>query len=74
MDEFMLRAGAEQKFIEEKMTRRRGNPQYWREASYTNFTDESLVFRWVFDAEGRIVGIGLGPRSRTPAPDSLPPQ
>ncbi len=68
--DFITRAGLESELVEERMTRRRGNPQYWREARYTTFVDEPLVFRWVFNDKGEILGIGMGPRSRTPAPDS----
>jgi len=69
LGELYTRAGTEVEFVEEKMTRRRGQPQYWREAHYSNFTDESIVFRWVFNEQGEITGMGLGPRSRTPEPD-----
>ncbi|MDH4349127.1 MAG: hypothetical protein OEW17_09995 [Gemmatimonadota bacterium] len=69
IDEFDARAGLEVEFVEEKMTRRRGNPQYWREARYTGFTEEPIVFRWVFNGQGEITGIGLTPKSRAPAPD-----
>mgnify|MGYP003390504706 FL=1 len=68
--DFIGRAGLESELVEERMTRRRGNPQYWREARYTTFVDEPLVFRWVFNDKGEILGIGMGPKSRTPAPDS----
>lgn len=68
--DFITRAGLESELVEERMTRRRGNPQYWREARYTTFVDEPLVFRWVFNDKGEILGIGMGPKSRSPAPDS----
>ncbi|MBA2626966.1 MAG: hypothetical protein H0U85_03065 [Gemmatimonadales bacterium] len=64
------RAGSEVWVVAEKMTRRGGNPQYWRESQFSAFADESLVLRWVMDARGQIIGIGLGPLSQTPAPDS----
>jgi hypothetical protein len=51
------------------MTRRRGSPQYWREGRYSGFADEPIVFRWVFNEQGEITGIGLTPKSRAPAPD-----
>ena len=68
--DFITRAGLETELVEERMTRRRGNPQYWREARYTTFVEEPLVFRWVFNDKGEILGIGMGPKSRSPAPDS----
>ncbi|MBK7717367.1 MAG: hypothetical protein IPI38_18520 [Gemmatimonadetes bacterium] len=67
--EFLNLAGVEGEIVEEKMTRRNGRPQYWRESRYAAFTEESLVFRWVFTEAGDLDGVGMGPRSRTPAPD-----
>lgn len=67
--DFLTRAGVETELVEEKMTRRNGRPQYWRESRYASFTDETLVFRWVFTDTGELDGVGMGPRSRTPAPD-----
>ncbi len=67
---FVMRAGGEVELIEDKMTLRQGYPQYWREARFDGFTDEPLVVRWVFDSSGKIAGVGLGPKSRAPAPDA----
>ncbi len=67
--DFLTRAGVENELVEEKMTRRNGRPQYWRESRYATFTEESLVFRWVFNEAGELDGVGMGPKSRTPAPD-----
>lgn len=67
--DFLTRAGVEDQLVEEKMTRRNGRPQYWRESRYAAYTEESLVFRWVFNDAGELDGVGMGPRSRTPAPD-----
>lgn len=67
---FVMRAGGEVELIEDKMTLRRGYPQYWREARFDGFTDEPLVIRWVFDSTGKIAGVGLNPKSRAPAPDA----
>ena len=67
--DFLDRSGVEQELLVEKMTLRRGSPQYWRESRYTSYTDEPIVFRWVFDNEGKIIGIGTGPKSSTPEPD-----
>ncbi len=66
---FLARVGVENEMVEEKMNRRRGLQQYWREGHYSGFTEEPLVFRWVFDEHGDVVGIGTGPKSQTPAPD-----
>lgn len=67
--DFLARSGVEQELLEEKVNRRRGHPQYWRESRYTTFTNEPLVFRFVFDEQGQIIGVGMGPKSGTPAPD-----
>lgn len=67
--QFMSRTGEEQEVVEEKMTRRRGSPQYWRASRYSLFTDEPVVFRWVFSAAGLIEGIGVNPLSQAPPPD-----
>lgn len=63
------RGGEEAKVLEEKMTRRNGLAQYWRSSLYTEFPQEPLVLRWVFNESSQVVGIGLGPLSQTPAPD-----
>jgi hypothetical protein len=63
------RAGEEAQILEEKMTRRNGSAQYWRSSLYTEFPQEPLVLRWVFNASSQVVGIGLGPLSQTPVPD-----
>jgi hypothetical protein len=63
------RAGEEATILEEKMTRRKGLAQYWRSAMYTEFPQEPLVLRWLFDDSSRVVGFGLGPLGQTPAPD-----
>lgn len=68
-DSFSAQAGVEQQLVVEKITRRRGQPQYWRESRYSNLAAEAIVIRWVFDAEGRVTGVGMGPLSSTPAPD-----
>ncbi len=63
------RAGEEAKVLEEKMTRRNGAAQYWRSSLYTEFPQEPLVLRWVFNESSQVVGIGLGPLGQTPPPD-----
>jgi hypothetical protein len=67
--QFLDRAGTEQMVIEEKMTRRKGHPQYWREATFDGFTAEPIVIRWVFDDQGQVIGIGTTPKSHTPPAD-----
>ena len=60
-DELMSRASApRRKVISDKMTKRKGNPQYWRESEYENST-EPIVLRFVFNAQAQVIGIGMGP-------------
>lgn len=66
---FLSRAGVEEALLEERVNRRRGHPQYWRESRYSTFGTEPIVFRFVLDEKGWILGVGMGPRSDAPAPD-----
>jgi len=61
--------GAEAEVLEEKMTRRKGHPQYWRKGKYATFVREPMVFRWVFDDAGQVIGLGITPLSQTPPVD-----
>jgi len=61
--------GAEAEIVEEKMTRRKGHPQYWRKGKYATFVREPMVFRWVFDDAGQVIGLGITPMSQTPPVD-----
>ena len=67
-DELASRVGSEVEVITDKMTKRKGNPQYWRESKYEN-APEPIVLRFVFNAQAQIIGIGMGPLSQVPAPD-----
>ncbi len=68
-DKVTEHAGSELLVLEEKMTRRHGHPQFWHAGQFSTL-DEPLVIRWVMEDDGRIMGVGLGPRSQTPAPDT----
>ena len=72
-DRITARAGNEVMVLEEKMTWRRGMPQFWHEGTFSEF-NEPLVLRWVMDDKGAIVGIGMGPKSGTPPVDPEPPK
>lgn len=63
------RAGEEAQLVEEKINRRKGSPQYWRSAMFTNMPEEPLVIRWLFDGQQMVVGAGIGPLSQTPEAD-----
>jgi hypothetical protein len=67
MDTIGERAGMVIEVLDAKMTRRRGIPQYWWEADFSEFTDEPLVLRYVFNEEGQISGAGVGPKSGSPS-------
>ncbi len=69
-DQLASRAGSEVFVISDKMTKRRGHPQYWRESKYETGPNEPLVLRFVFNDAGQVIGIGMGPLSGTPAPDA----
>lgn len=68
-DELAGRAGAEVEVVTDKMTKRKGNMQYWRESKYELMPDNPIVLRFVFNPQAQIIGIGMGPASSTPAPD-----
>ena len=72
-DQVSAHAGKQTMLLEEKLTWRRGMPQFWHEAMFENMA-EPVVIRWVMDDQGAIVGIGLGPRSQTPEVDPAPPK
>ena len=63
------RAGSETKLLAEKMTMRNGKPQFWHEGEFALFTTEPLVIRWVLNLEGKIIGVGINPKSSAPPPD-----
>jgi hypothetical protein len=64
-------AGTESKVLVEKMTHRKGVLQFWHEAEFTKLdVSDPLVIRWLMEPDGKIVGMGLGLKSGTPAPDN----
>jgi hypothetical protein len=67
--QILARIGGETAVVEEKMTLRKGNRQYWRESKVDAMTEEAVVMRWVFSPEGQVIGLGINPKSRAPAPD-----
>ncbi len=64
----MLRAGSETEVIEERFRMRKGRPQYWRTARFTDL-DQPLLIRFVIDDAGLIAGVGFGPASQAPPTD-----
>lgn len=67
-DQLLAHAGSEVEVVSDKMTKRKGNVQYWRESKY-ELPPEPIVLRFVFNAQAQIIGIGMGPLNQTPAPD-----
>lgn len=65
------RAGTETEVVEEKFVRRNKQAQYWRTAKFSGFP-EPILFRWVINPDGEILGMGMGPLSQAPPID--PPQ
>lgn len=63
------RGGAPQGIVEQKLTRRRGQPQVWTEIQYTEMPSDTLVVRWIINVDGRITGAGVTPKTAAPAPD-----
>lgn len=69
LEQIQLMGGKPTGIVEQKLTRRNGRPQLWTEIKFELMGDETVVTRWLFDAEGRITGAGVNPKSQAPAPD-----
>ena len=69
LDELTGRAGVETEVLEEKFAKRNGNTQYWRTSKFSQFTAEPIVFRWAFNKDGKIIGVGVSPQSQAPPID-----
>jgi hypothetical protein len=69
MQQITERAGDEVLVLVEKLTRRKGRPQFWHEGYFSDFTEEAVVFRVLFDDAGRLIGLGISPASQAPAED-----
>jgi hypothetical protein len=48
--------------------KRNGMTQYWRTGKYTLY-EEPILFRWAFNKQGEIAGMGVGPASQAPPID-----
>ena len=68
LEEFTARAGIESEVLEEKFVKRNGMTQYWRTGKYSVF-EEPVLFRWAFNKQGQIAGMGVGPASQAPPVD-----
>lgn len=68
MGDLAARAGEETEVMAEKFVKRNGQTQYWRTAKYS-LAPEPMLFRWVLDPQGHVIGQGFGPASQAPAVD-----
>ena len=68
LEELAGRAGLESEVLEEKFVKRNGLTQYWRTGKYTMY-EEPILFRWAFNTQGQIAGMGVGPASQAPPID-----
>lgn len=64
-----VRAGEELSVVEERWNLRNGMRQYWR-TSKMSILPEDFLLRINLDAEGRIIGIGMGPARNAPPIES----
>jgi|CXWL01.1.fsa_nt_gi hypothetical protein len=71
MQQISERAGFPTKVLVEKLTYRNGLPQYWYEAEFSEFAAEPVVVRWVMNADGKVIGSGMNPKSAAPKPDGI---
>jgi hypothetical protein len=70
LNELSGRAGAEQKVIEEKFVKRKGNTQYWRTSKYSIEADPVMI-RFAFSPDFKIIGIGMNKASEAPEIDPI---
>ena len=61
-ERFIEPAGAPIGDVAMALTRRDGEPQFWYEARFSQITNDLVVVRWVLDTDGRITGVGMGPK------------
>jgi len=54
--------------VEERFVKRNGQTQYWRTSKYS-LPSEPIMLRWVLNAKGEILGMGLNPASQAPPID-----
>jgi hypothetical protein len=69
MDQVAEVGGMVLEVLEEKVVHRGAAAEFWWEADFSEFTAESVVFRWVFNDAGQIAEFDANPKSQTPPPD-----
>jgi len=70
LNELSARAGSEDKVIEEKFVRRKGNTQYWRTSKYS-IEGEPLMIRFAFSSDFQIIGVGMNLAREAPEIDPI---
>ena len=70
LNDLSARAGAEDKVVEEKFVKRKGNTQYWRTSKYS-LVGEPVMVRFAFSPDFTIIGIGMNPASEAPEIDPI---
>lgn len=63
-----IRAGSEERLIEERWVNRLGKRQYWRTAKFSA-ADEPVLLRLVILPTGKLAGVGINPVSLAPPTD-----
>jgi hypothetical protein len=63
-----IRAGSEERLIEERWVNRLGKRQYWRTGKYSG-ADEPVILRLVILPSGKLAGMGVNPVSQAPPID-----
>lgn len=70
LTELSTRAGSEDKVIEEKFVRRKGNTQYWRTSKYS-IESEPVMIRFAFSRDFQIIGVGMNLAREAPEIDPI---
>lgn len=63
------RAGTQTRMIEQKLTRRNGMLQFWHAGEFSEIAGDEVVIRFIFNDQGKVVGMGINPKTRAPAVD-----
>jgi hypothetical protein len=63
-----IRAGSEDRLIDERWVNRLGKRQYWRTSKYSD-ADEPFILRLVILPNGKLAGMGLNALSAAPPTD-----
>lgn len=63
------RAGVQTRMTEQKLTRRKGMLQFWHAGEFSELAGDEVVIRFIFNDQGKVVGMGINPKTRAPAVD-----